>query len=98
AWRRRGLAAPGRNDIVIRDARVPPHRMLDVIATRDGCAPGAEANPNYLYRLPLFACLPHSLIGAALGAALGAVDQIVAELAGRSSVASLRLAEQQTIH
>ena len=71
--------------------------MLDVIATRDGRAPGADANPHYLYRLPLFACLPHSLIGAALGAALGAVDQIVADLAGRASVANVRLAEQQTI-
>jgi 3-hydroxy-9,10-secoandrosta-1,3,5(10)-triene-9,17-dione monooxygenase len=96
-WRTVGLAATGSNDIVISDAVVPAHRMLDVIATRDGRAPGAEANANHLYRLPLFACLPHSLIGAALGAALGAVDQIVADLAGRSSVASVRLAEQQTI-
>ena len=96
-WRTVGLAATGSNDIVVSDAVVPAHRMLDVIATRDGRAPGAEANANHLYRLPLFACLPHSLIGAALGAALGAVDQIVADLAGRSSVASVRLAEQQTI-
>ncbi len=96
-WRTVGLAATGSNDIVISNALVPQHRMLDVIATRDGRAPGAEANQNHLYRLPLFACLPHSLIGAALGAALGAVDQIVADLGGRSSVASVRLAEQQTI-
>src|ERR1700716_246091 len=96
-WRTVGLAATGSNDIVVSDALVPAHRMLDVIATRDGRAPGAQVNANHLYRLPLFACLPHSLIGAALGAALGAVDQIVADLAGRSSVASVRLAEQQTI-
>jgi alkylation response protein AidB-like acyl-CoA dehydrogenase len=96
-WRTVGLAATGSNDIVITDALVPAHRMLDVIATRDGNAPGAAANPNHLFRLPLFACLPHSLIGAALGAALGAVDQIVADLGGRSSVTSVRLAEQQTI-
>jgi len=96
-WRSVGLAATGSNDIVIRDALVPPHRMLDVIATRDGRAPGAETNSHHLYRLPLFACLPHSLIGAALGAALGAVDEIVADLAGRASVANVKLAEQQTI-
>jgi alkylation response protein AidB-like acyl-CoA dehydrogenase len=96
-WRTVGLAATGSNDIVIKDALVPPHRVLDVIATRDGRAPGAEASPHYLYRLPLFACLPHSLIGAALGAALGAVDQIVTDLAGRSSVANVKIAEQQTI-
>jgi 3-hydroxy-9,10-secoandrosta-1,3,5(10)-triene-9,17-dione monooxygenase len=96
-WRTVGLAATGSNDIVIADAFVPPHRVLDVIATRDGRAPGADVNPHHLYRLPLFACLPHSLIGAALGAALGAVDQIVADLGGRASVANVRLAEQQTI-
>jgi alkylation response protein AidB-like acyl-CoA dehydrogenase len=96
-WRTVGLAATGSNDIVIQDALVPPHRLLDVIATRDGRAPGAEANPHYLYRLPLFACLPHSLIGVALGAALGAVDRIVADLAGRASAANVKLAEQQTI-
>jgi 3-hydroxy-9,10-secoandrosta-1,3,5(10)-triene-9,17-dione monooxygenase len=96
-WRTVGLAATGSNDIVIQDALVPPHRLLDVIATRDGRAPGADANPHYLYRLPLFACLPHSLIGVALGAALGAVEEIVADLAGRASAANVKLAEQQTI-
>ena len=29
----------------IKDALVPPHRMLDVIATRDGRAPGAAGQP-----------------------------------------------------
>ena len=96
-WRTVGLAATGSNDIVVKDALVPPHRVLDVIATRDGRAPGAGANPNHLYRLPLFACLPHSLIGAAVGAALGAVEQIVSELAGKSSVTSVKVAEQQTV-
>ena len=96
-WRTVGLAATGSNDIVVADALVPPHRMLDVLATRDGSAPGAAANPNYLFRLPLFACLPHSLVGAALGASLGAVDQIVADLAGKSSVTSVKVAEQQTV-
>ena len=96
-WRTVGLAATGSNDIVVKDALVPPHRVLDVIATRDGRAPGAGTNPNHLYRLPLFACLPHSLIAAAVGAALGAVDQIVSELAGKSSVTSVKIAEQQTV-
>ena len=96
-WHAVGLAASGSNDIVIADTLVPSHRMLDVIATRDGRAPGAEANAHHLYRVPLFACLPHSLIGAAFGAALDAVDQIVAELGGRATVTNVRLAEQQTI-
>src|SRR3979490_1288090 len=32
-WRTVGLAATGSNDIVVSDALVPAHRMLDVIAT-----------------------------------------------------------------
>jgi len=99
-WHSVGLAASGSNDIVVADALVPPHRMLDVIATRDGGAPGAEANGHYLYRVPLFACLPHSLVGAALGAALGAVDQIIDDIAGRvsaTSVTNARIAEQHTV-
>jgi alkylation response protein AidB-like acyl-CoA dehydrogenase len=96
-WHTVGLAATGSNDIVVKDALVPGHRLLDVIATRDGRAPGADANGHYLYRVPLFACLPHSLVGAAFGAALGAVEQIVGEIGGRATVTNVRLAEQQTI-
>jgi alkylation response protein AidB-like acyl-CoA dehydrogenase len=96
-WRTVGLTATGSNDIVVKDAVVPPHRMLEAMTTRDGRAPGAAANPNYLYRLPLFACMSHSLIGPAVGAALGAVEQIVTEIAGRSSAVGVKLAEQQSV-
>jgi alkylation response protein AidB-like acyl-CoA dehydrogenase len=96
-WNVVGLAATGSNDIVVKDALVPAHRMLDVMSTRDGKTPGAIANPGYLFGLPLFAPFAHSLVGPALGAAQGALDQLIDELTGKTSVASVRLAEQQTI-
>jgi alkylation response protein AidB-like acyl-CoA dehydrogenase len=97
AWNVIGLAATGSNDIVVKDAFAPAHRMLDVMSTRDGGTPGAQTNPNYLFGLPLFAPFAHSLAGAALGAAQGAVELIVADLAGKTSVANVKLAEQQTV-
>ena len=96
-WNVVGLAATGSNDIVVKDAFVPGHRMLDVMSTREGQTPGARANPHYLYGLPLFAPFAHSLVGPAVGAALGALDQIVEDLAGKTSVANVKLAEQPTI-
>jgi len=96
-WNVVGLAATGSNDIVVKDALVPAHRMLDVLSTREGRTPGAQANPSYLYALPLFAPFSHSLVGPALGAAEGALDQIVADLRGKTSVANVKLAEQPTI-
>jgi alkylation response protein AidB-like acyl-CoA dehydrogenase len=96
-WNVVGLAATGSNDIVVKDAVVPAHRMLDVMSTRDGQTPGAQANPHYLYGLPLFAPFAHSLVGPAVGAAQGALDQIIEDLSGKTSVANVRLAEQQTI-
>ncbi|MGP0093805.1 MAG: acyl-CoA dehydrogenase family protein [Xanthobacteraceae bacterium] len=96
-WNVVGLAATGSNDIVVKDAFVPAYRMLDVMSTREGGTPGAQTNPNYLFGLPLFAPFAHSLAGAALGAAQGAVELIVADLAGKTSVANVKLAEQQTV-
>ena len=96
-WNVVGLAATGSNDVVVRDAVVPEHRLLDVMSTREGRTPGAEANPHYLFSLPLFAVFAHCLVGAALGAAEGALDQIAESLKGKTSVANVKLAEQPTV-
>ncbi len=96
-WNVVGLSATGSNDVVVQDAFVPGHRMLDIMLTRDGRSPGAAAHSNYLFGLPLFAPFAHSLVGAALGAAQGALDQIVGDLSGKTSVGNVKLAEQQTI-
>jgi alkylation response protein AidB-like acyl-CoA dehydrogenase len=96
-WNVVGLAATGSNDVVVRDAVVPEHRLLDVMSTREGRPPGAQANPHYLFSLPLFAVFAHCLVGAALGAAEGALDQITESLKGKTSVANVKLAEQPTV-
>ena len=96
-WNVVGMAATGSNDVVVNDVFVPEHRLLDVMSTREGRAPGGEANPHYLFSLPLFASFAHCLVGTALGAAQGALDQIVESLKGKLSVGNVKLAEQPTV-
>jgi 3-hydroxy-9,10-secoandrosta-1,3,5(10)-triene-9,17-dione monooxygenase len=67
------------------------------MSTREARAPGAQANPHYLFSLPLFAVFAHCLVGAALGAAEGALDQIVNSVRSKTSVANVKLAEQPTV-
>jgi alkylation response protein AidB-like acyl-CoA dehydrogenase len=96
-WNVVGLAATGSNDVVVKDAFVPQYRLLDVMATREGRAPGAQANPHYLFALPLFAAFAHCLVGAALGAAAGALDQIVDTVRDKTTVANVKLAAQPAV-
>jgi alkylation response protein AidB-like acyl-CoA dehydrogenase len=96
-WNVVGLAATGSNDVVVKDAFVPDHRLLDVMATREGRAPGAQANPHYLFALPLFASFAHCLVGAALGAAAGALDLVVESVRDKTTVANVKLAAQPTV-
>jgi 3-hydroxy-9,10-secoandrosta-1,3,5(10)-triene-9,17-dione monooxygenase len=96
-WNVVGLAATGSNDVVVTDAFVPQHRLLDVMSTRNGDTPGAQANPHYLFGLPLFAVFSHCLVGPALGAAQGALDLIVDGVRDKTTVAHVKLAAQATI-
>ena len=96
-WNVIGLSATGSNDIVVDETFVPEHRMLDVMTTRMGASPGGAAHENYTFSLPLFAPFAHSLVGAAVGSAQGALDRIVEDLDTKTSVANLRLADQPTI-
>lgn len=96
-WYASGLAGTGSNDIVVEKLFVPEHRVLGISRLRGGPTPGSAVNPGYLYRLPVFAAFPFTLIGPALGAARGALDAVVDGLAARKSVAQVRLAEQQSV-
>jgi 3-hydroxy-9,10-secoandrosta-1,3,5(10)-triene-9,17-dione monooxygenase len=96
-WNVVGMAATGSNDVVVKDALVPEHRLLDLMSTRAGASPGGQAHPHYLFSLPLFAVFAHCLVGTALGAAQGALDQVVESLSGKVSVANVKLAEQPTV-
>ena len=96
-WYASGLAGTGSNDIVVEKLFVPEHRVLGIDRLKGGPTPGSAVNPGYLYRIPLFAAFPFTLIGPTLGAARGALETVVEGLAARKSVAQVRLAEQQSV-
>jgi alkylation response protein AidB-like acyl-CoA dehydrogenase len=96
-WYTSGLAGTGSNDFIAEGLFVPEHRVVAVSALRGGATPGSAANPSPFYRLPLWTFLPCALIGAGLGAAKGALEQVVDGLANRKSIAQVKIAEQQSV-
>jgi 3-hydroxy-9,10-secoandrosta-1,3,5(10)-triene-9,17-dione monooxygenase len=85
-WHVLGLRGTGSKDVEARDIFVPEHRTLAVDASKGGTAhPGAAANPAPIFRIPLFAALPHMLVGIPLGIAQGAYDVFLEGLRARVS-------------
>ncbi len=85
-WHVLGLCATGSKDVEMKDAFVAEHRTLAVDVTKGGAThPGAAANPAPIFRIPLFAALPHMLTGIPLGVAQGAYDIFLEGLRARVS-------------
>ena len=96
-WNVVGLTGSGSNDVLLDGAFVPDHRLLDVMTTREAQSPGGEHNEGDLYNMPLFAPFAHSLVGAAVGGAQGALDVVLEELVDRRSAGQVPLAQQQSV-
>ena len=96
-WNSAGLAGTGSNDIVVDGAYVPPYRMMRVLELRGEETAGSKANGSYLYRLPVFAVFPFNIIGPALGAARGALDDVIGDLTSRKSVTGADLSKTATV-
>ncbi len=93
-WRAGGLAGTGSNDVVIDDHLAPAHRVVDMALLRGEPTPGSVVNPHYLFRLPMFGLFSFNLVGCAIGAAQGAIDQVVERLAGHGSITGVRVSAQ----
>ena len=85
-WHVLGLRGTGSKDVECKDVFVAEHRTLTVDATKGGAIyPGAADNPGAIFRIPLFAALPHMLIGIPLGIAQGAYEIFLEGLRARVS-------------
>jgi 3-hydroxy-9,10-secoandrosta-1,3,5(10)-triene-9,17-dione monooxygenase len=73
-WFVAGLKASGSKNVVVRDAFVPEHRVVDLMALAEGNAPGAMLNTHPMYRHPLLALFPIALTAPIVGATLGAYE------------------------
>ena len=98
-WHSNGLTGSGSNDILVENVLVPKHRILDAKQTKGSDTPGSiAAGGGYLYRLPMFAISPFNLIGPAMGAARGALDDMIAGMTSRQSVTGADLTKVATVH
>ena len=97
SWYTTGLSGTGSNDIIVENAFVPDHRIVDMALLRGGASPGSEVNPGYLYRLPQRATFSFNLVGTAIGAANGAVQSVIAELSARITVTGVNLNDLSSV-
>jgi 3-hydroxy-9,10-secoandrosta-1,3,5(10)-triene-9,17-dione monooxygenase len=73
-WYATGLRGTGSSNVVLDNVFVPEHRTVSVRDLGEGNSPGAAVNTAPLYRLPLLALFPFTLVGPAIGVALGALE------------------------
>jgi resorcinol 4-hydroxylase (FADH2) len=83
-WHVVGLAGTGSKNVIVNDAWVPGHRVLDFIEMREGQAPGANVNTGPLYRMQAMANFALCLAAPAVGIAWGAYDRFVEHAKSRA--------------
>ena len=88
-WHTGGLCGTGSHDALADDVLVPDHHTLSLM--EDG--PTVEAA---LYRFPIFGFFALSVAAAALGNARGAIDDLIALAAVKSSLGSTRKLAERT--
>ena len=82
-WFTMGLAGTGSKSFVIADVFVPHHRAVHIPDLLVGNPPGAQANPNPIYRQPFLAVVPTCLVAPQIGMARGALQVFVGEVKER---------------
>lgn len=83
-WFVSGLRGSGSKDVVVDDAFIPHHRILDVTTAGDGDWSGWELHRQARYRAPIPALLGWDLAAPMLGIAQGMIDEFAARLTGTS--------------
>ena len=95
-WFVSGLRGSGSKDIVVNDALVPKHRILDVTTAGDGDWSGWELHGQSRYRVPIPVLLGWDLVAPMLGIARGMTDEFVSRLTGTTGPG--RTADSPAVH
>jgi 3-hydroxy-9,10-secoandrosta-1,3,5(10)-triene-9,17-dione monooxygenase len=95
-WFVSGLRGTGSKDIVVDDAFVPFHRVLNVVTAGDGDWTGWEIHQQPCYRVPIPVILGWDLVAPMVGVAQGMIDEFTARLIGTTGPG--KTAESPAIH
>jgi 3-hydroxy-9,10-secoandrosta-1,3,5(10)-triene-9,17-dione monooxygenase len=98
-WHVLGMRATGSKSVKMTDVFVPEHRALCMYLARGGHEfPGARANPNPLYRVPLSGLGSHCLAGAGVGNAQAALELTIEAITERSTnYTAMRMRDFQAV-
>jgi len=98
-WTVLGMRSTGSKSVRVTDLFVPEHRALSMYLARGGSDfPGARANANPLYRVPLTALGTHCLAGAGVGNAQAALELTIEAIRDRStSYTAMRMRDFQAV-
>jgi 3-hydroxy-9,10-secoandrosta-1,3,5(10)-triene-9,17-dione monooxygenase len=83
-WFVSGLRGTGSKDIVVEDAFIPSHRVLDVGKAGNGDLTGWDIHGHASYRIPIPVSLGWDLLAPMVGIAQGMIDEFTARLIGTS--------------
>ena len=83
-WFVSGLRGSGSKDVVVNDAFVPYHRVLDVTTAGDGDWSGWEIHGQARYRAPIPVLLGWDLVAPMLGITRGMIDEFTERMVGTS--------------
>ena len=95
-WFVSGLCGSGSKDIVVHDAFIPTHRILDVTTAGDGDWSGWELHGQSRYRAPIPALLGWDLVAPMVGIAQGMLDEFITKTAGTAGAA--KSADSPAVH
>ena len=95
-WFVSGLRGSGSKDIVVDDAFVPSHRVLNVTTAGDGDWTGWDLHRQARYRAPIPALLGWDLVAPMIGIARGMIDEFIIRLSGTTGAG--RTAESEAVH
>ena len=95
-WFVSGLRGSGSKDIVVKDAFIPAHRVVEVSTAGDSDLTGWEIHGQDRYRVPIPVLLGWDLVAPMIGVARGMAEEFVARLTGTSGPG--RTADSAPIH
>ena len=95
-WFVSGLRGSGSKDIVVDDAFIPAHRVVEVTTAGATDLSGWELHGQGRYRVPIPVLLGWDLVAPMIGIARGMIDEFVEKLAGSSGPG--RTADSSAIH
>ena len=96
-WFVNGLSGTGSKSIILKNVFVPEHRVLNSQLIYGGPSPGSAVNSGPLYRVPPLSVGTKVFSGVAFGLARGALDLIVEEMSGRTSVGRVKMSDLPTV-